>query len=97
MGCFLYKITRACFAVIIAIFMAEKLVTVTVGLMDIVKGIISRLVVEILTKRNLSSSHCVSVFGSKVSAHGDLLIRKEFLMNVLKEYCSVDHQLKVVA
>ena len=70
------------------------------NLIDIAKGLISKVTLEILTKRGLythSSHHSVKVFSNKTSVHGELLIRKEFLMSVLKESCNVaePHQLKV--
>ena len=63
--------------------------------MDIVKGLISKVAVEILTKCGVYGHHHVhslKVFCNKTSAHGDLLIRKEFLMSLLKETCNVDEQ-----
>ena len=77
--------------------MAEKLVTVDAGgLMDTIKDLISKLTAEILTKRNLcASNHDVKIFSSKSSTHGDLLIRKEFMIRVLRECCNDDQQLKV--
>ena len=77
--------------------MAEKLATVdTAGLIDIIKDLISKLTAEILTKRGLcANNYNVKVFSSKSSTHGDLLIRKEFIMRVLKECCNDDQQLKV--
>jgi len=75
--------------------MAEK--EVVTSLMDIVKGLISKLVVEILTKRSLNAKdHNPIVFCSKSSEHGDLFIRKEFLMSFLKACGNVDQQLKVM-
>ena len=75
--------------------MAEKLATVdAAGLIDIIKDLLSKLTAEILTKRGLCASN-VRVFSSKSSTHGDLLIRKEFLMRTLKEYCNDNQQFKV--
>lgn len=77
--------------------MAEGIVAVDGrNLMDIVKGLISEVVVEILTKRGFCGSrHNLKVFCTKTSAHGELLIRKEFLMSVIKERCN-EQQLKVI-
>ena len=77
--------------------MAEGIVAVDgTNLMDIVKGLISKVAVEILTKRGLyDSRHNLKVFCSKTSGHGELLIRKEFLMSVVKESCN-KQQLKVI-
>lgn len=79
--------------------MAERVVTVGVkSLMDVIKDLISKLAVEILMKRGLyARDHDLTVFCSKTSAHGDLLIRKEFLMSVVKESCTVGQQLEVAA
>lgn len=78
--------------------MAERAVADDVtSLMDIVKGSISKLTVEILTKPGLNArDHNPIVFCNKASEHGDLFIRKEFLMNVLKDCNSVDQRLKVL-
>ena len=66
------------------------------SLMDIVKGLISEVTIKILSKRGLCSSHHnLTVFCGKTSAHGDLLLRKEFFMSVLKECHNADQQLKV--
>ena len=67
------------------------------SLIDIVKGLISKHVVEILNKHGLyTNGHCVTVFCNKATVHGDLSIRKEFLMSVLKNCCNNNEQLKVV-
>lgn len=79
--------------------MAERFVAVEfTGLMETIKSLLVQLAVEVLIKRGLHADHHdLIVFSSKASRHGDLFIRKECLMNVLKECCSDDHQLKVVA
>ena len=79
--------------------MAEGTVAVDgTNLMNIVKGLISKVAVEILTKRGLYGSRrsLPKVFCNKTSG-GELLIRKEFLISVIKESCNVnEQQLKVI-
>ena len=62
------------------------------GLLDIVKGLISKVIMEILTTHGVCPGHHnLKVFSNKASTHGDprgdLLIRKEFLLSVLKDCC----------
>ena len=72
---------------------AEKTVRVPhMTLMDVVKGLVSKFVVEALKKRGLYVNDNVTVFCNKTSEHGDLLVRKEFLMSILKD----DLRLKVI-